>query len=190
MCNRLYRAGEGQPDAGAGHDPPAQIRGAAATAQPHRPESAGADDRDATAPSSGKRRGGGENRPALAQDQVSVGQGPAPADLCAAEHAHVVQQHLSAGPGNRSWRQADELAALFEDLFAEPDAKAVVFSQWTRTHDIVIRRLEARGLGYASFHGGVPSEKRPALVERFRDDPACRVFLSTDAGSTSMLRPW
>ena len=82
--------------------------------------------------------------------------------------------------------KADELAALFDDLFAEPDAKAVVFSQWTRTHDIVIRRLEARGMGYVSFHGGVPSDKRPALIERFRDDPACRVFLSTDAGSTGL----
>jgi Helicase conserved C-terminal domain/SNF2-related domain len=82
--------------------------------------------------------------------------------------------------------KADELAALFDDLFAEPEVKAVVFSQWTRTHDIIIRRLEARGLGYVSFHGGVPSEKRPALVERFRDDPACRVFLSTDAGSTGL----
>ena len=82
--------------------------------------------------------------------------------------------------------KADELAAVFGDLFAEPKAKAVVFSQWTRTHDIIIRRLEARGLGYVSFHGGVPSDKRPALVERFRDDPACRVFLSTDAGSTGL----
>src|SRR5260221_3967342 len=82
--------------------------------------------------------------------------------------------------------KADELAALFDDLFADPEAKAVVFSQWTRTHHIVIRRLEARGLGYVSFHGGVPSEKRPALGERFRDDPACRGFLSTDAGSTGL----
>jgi hypothetical protein len=82
--------------------------------------------------------------------------------------------------------KADELAALFDNLFAQPDAKAVVFSQWTRTHDIVIRRLEARGIGYVSFHGGVPSEKRPALVERFRDDPQCRVFLSTDAGATGL----
>jgi superfamily II DNA or RNA helicase len=82
--------------------------------------------------------------------------------------------------------KADELAALFDDLFVEPDAKAVVFSQWTRTHEIVIRRLESRKLGYVSFHGGVPSDKRPALVERFRDDPTCRVFLSTDAGSTGL----
>ncbi|GHU03507.1 helicase [Betaproteobacteria bacterium] len=82
--------------------------------------------------------------------------------------------------------KADELAALFDDLFGQPEAKAVVFSQWTRTHDIVIRRLEARGIGYVSFHGGIPSEKRPALVERFRVDPDCRVFLSTDAGATGL----
>ena len=82
--------------------------------------------------------------------------------------------------------KADELGSLLDGLLADPGAKAVVFSQWTRTHEIVIRRLEARGLGYVSFHGGVPSEKRPALVDRFRDDPECRVFLSTDAGSTGL----
>jgi hypothetical protein len=82
--------------------------------------------------------------------------------------------------------KADELAALFDEMLAQPASKAVVFSQWQRTHDIVVRRLDARGLGYVSFHGGIPSEKRPALLERFREDPACRVFLSTDAGSTGL----
>ncbi len=82
--------------------------------------------------------------------------------------------------------KADELAALFDNLFEQPEAKAVVFSQWTRTHDIVIRGLDARGLGFVSFHGGVAADTRPALVERFRDDPDCRVFLSTDAGATGL----
>jgi hypothetical protein len=82
--------------------------------------------------------------------------------------------------------KADELASVLDQLFAAPEAKVVVFSQWTRTHDILIRRLEVRGIGYVSFHGSVPSEKRPELVQRFRDDPACRVFLSTDAGSTGL----
>jgi superfamily II DNA or RNA helicase len=82
--------------------------------------------------------------------------------------------------------KADELAALLDELFADPDAKVVVFSQWTRTHEILARRLDARQLGYVRFDGGVPSEKRPALIERFRDDPGCRVFLSTDAGSTGL----
>ena len=82
--------------------------------------------------------------------------------------------------------KADELAALLDGVFVQPDAKVVVFSQWTRTHDIVIRRLKDRGIGYVSFHGGVPSERRPALVERFRADPDCRVFLSTDAGAAGL----
>ncbi|MCL5285661.1 MAG: DEAD/DEAH box helicase [Nitrospirae bacterium] len=82
--------------------------------------------------------------------------------------------------------KADELAALLDTLFSAPETKAVVFSQWTRTHDIVVRRLEARGIGYVRFHGGVPSDRRPALVDRFREDPACRVFLSTDAGATGL----
>jgi superfamily II DNA or RNA helicase len=82
--------------------------------------------------------------------------------------------------------KADELAALLDGLLEQPEAKVVAFSQWTRMHEVVIRRLAARGIGYVSFHGGVPAEKRPALLERFRDDPACRVFLSTDAGSIGL----
>ena len=93
---------------------------------------------------------------------------------------YLLDQHSDHGV------KADELASLLDNLFTQPEAKAVVFSQWTRTHAIVIRRLEARGIGYVSFHGGIPSEDRPALVERFRSDPACRVFLSTDAGATGL----
>ena len=82
--------------------------------------------------------------------------------------------------------KADELATLLAELFEEPGAKAVVFSQWVRTHELIIRRLQARGWGYVLFHGGVPGEKRGALVERFLEDPACRVFLSTDAGGVGL----
>lgn len=80
----------------------------------------------------------------------------------------------------------DELAALLDGLFEQPETKVVVFSQWTRMHEVLIRRLAARGIGYVSFHGGVPAEKRPALLERFQNDPSCRVFLSTDAGATGL----
>lgn len=82
--------------------------------------------------------------------------------------------------------KADELATYLEDVFADPDEKAVVFSQWVRTHEIVRRRLDERGIGYVLFHGGVPAEKRPELVARFADDPHCRVFLSTDAGAAGL----
>lgn len=82
--------------------------------------------------------------------------------------------------------KADELATILDELFEQPDAKAVVFSQWVRTHEVVIRRLEQRGWGYVLFHGGVPGEKRGELVDRFCQEPACRVFLSTDAGGIGL----
>ncbi|MHB1125153.1 MAG: DEAD/DEAH box helicase [Ramlibacter sp.] len=82
--------------------------------------------------------------------------------------------------------KVDELDLLLEDLFTQPEAKAVVFSQWVRTHELIIRRLEARGWGHVLFHGGVPGDQRPALVDRFHEDPDCRVFLSTDAGGVGL----
>ena len=82
--------------------------------------------------------------------------------------------------------KADELATLLGELFEDPGAKAVIFSQWKGTHELIIRRLEANGWDYVLFHGGVPGAKRGALVDRFRDDPACRVFLSTDAGGLGL----
>ena len=82
--------------------------------------------------------------------------------------------------------KADELITLLEDLFEEAEAKAVVFSQWVGTHELIARRLSKRPWKHVLFYGGVPSEKRKALVERFREEPDCRVFLSTDAGGVGL----
>ena len=82
--------------------------------------------------------------------------------------------------------KADELMALLDDLFEQPDAKAVVFSQWRGTHQVILRRLAARGWGHVLFHGGVPGEQRGALIDRFHNDPQCRLFLSTDAGGVGL----
>ncbi len=82
--------------------------------------------------------------------------------------------------------KVDELMTLLEECLEQPDAKVVVFSQWVRTHELIIRRLQARNWGHVLFHGGVPSEQRPALIDRFHADPDCRLFLSTDAGSVGL----
>ena len=80
----------------------------------------------------------------------------------------------------------DELMVILEELFERPEAKAVVFSQWVATHELIARRLERKRWDYALFHGGVPANRRGKLVERFHDDPGCRVFLSTDAGGVGL----
>ncbi len=83
-------------------------------------------------------------------------------------------------------RKADELIDVLDDIFEDPTAKAVVFSQWVRTHKVILKRLAERNWGHVLFHGGVPSAQRGALVDRFRDDPECRLFLSTDAGGVGL----
>lgn len=41
--------------------------------------------------------------------------------------------------------KADELVTPMEDLFEDPEAEAVVFSRWLGTHEVLMRRLRARG---------------------------------------------
>ena len=82
--------------------------------------------------------------------------------------------------------KVDELMTLLDELLENPAAKAVVFSQWLGTHELIVRRLAQRSWGHVLFSGSVPGDKRGALVERFHDDPDCRLFLSTDAGGVGL----
>jgi SNF2 family DNA or RNA helicase len=80
----------------------------------------------------------------------------------------------------------DELADLLADLVEGNDHKVVLFSQWEVMLRLAAEVVERLGVGHTVLHGNVPGKERRALLERFRDDPACRVFLSTDAGGTGL----
>jgi superfamily II DNA or RNA helicase len=89
--------------------------------------------------------------------------------------------------------KVDELMTVLDELLEDPSAKAVVFSQWLGTHELIVRRLGSqngqkgqRAWGHVLFNGNVPGEQRGALVEQFHSDPACRLFLSTDAGGVGL----
>lgn len=82
--------------------------------------------------------------------------------------------------------KADELATVLAEIFEQPEAKVVIFSQWLRMHELLVRRFEKRKWGHVVFHGGVSSQGRKPLVDRFREDAACRAFLATDAGGVGL----
>jgi len=79
-----------------------------------------------------------------------------------------------------------EFREIMTDLVVEGDRKAVVFSEYERMTRLAGEELRKLGVGFVSLHGGVPSRQRGALMERFRSDPACKVFLSTDAGGVGL----
>ncbi len=79
-----------------------------------------------------------------------------------------------------------ETMSILQSVFDNGDEKVVVFSQWERMTRLIAYELDKMGVGYEYLHGGVPSVKRRDLINNFTDDPDCRVFLSTDAGSTGL----
>lgn len=80
----------------------------------------------------------------------------------------------------------DELICILEEYFEGNNEKVVIFSQWERMTRIVAKELETRDIGFQYLHGGVPAKDRKSLFDHFNNEPDCRVFLSTDAGSTGL----
>ena len=62
----------------------------------------------------------------------------------------------------------------------------MLFSEWTTMLDLDRVADQATELDFVRLDGSVPQKKRQELVHQFQRDPACRVFLTTNAGSTGL----
>ncbi len=82
--------------------------------------------------------------------------------------------------------KADELATLLDEVLEQPGSKVVIFSQWLRMHELLVRRMKKKRFDHVLFHGGIDGSQRRALVDRFREDDRCRAFLATDAGGVGL----
>ena len=80
----------------------------------------------------------------------------------------------------------DELESLVTEICAQGGSKVLVFSEWVEMLKLASGRLRGAGIESVMLHGGIATEKRPALLERFREDDAVKVLLSTDAGGTGL----
>jgi len=80
----------------------------------------------------------------------------------------------------------ERLDELFESLFADDDRKVLLFSEWTTMLDLIEPLLQRRKLDYVRLDGSVPQKRRQELVEEFQTNPQCRLFLTTNAGSTGL----
>ena len=87
-------------------------------------------------------------------------------------------------PGYSS--KLEELDDLFDRLFSEENRKVLLFSEWTTMLDLIEPLLKKRRLPYVRLDGSVPQKMRQGLVHEFQSNPGCRLFLSTNAGSTGL----
>jgi HEPN domain-containing protein len=66
------------------------------------------------------------------------------------------------------------------------DHKIIIFSEWERMLELVREQAAVMELGYALHTGKIPQPKRRNEIRRFKNDPECRLFLSTDSGATGL----
>ncbi len=79
-----------------------------------------------------------------------------------------------------------ELDLLLEQLAGEAERKIVLFSEWTTMLNLIEPLLEKRRLSYVRLDGSVPQKKRQGLMHHFQNDPDCKLFITTNAGSTGL----
>ncbi len=89
-------------------------------------------------------------------------------------------------PEDRVCPKLSELEKILEECRDNPGVKVLVFSEWERMLQLVRELCERLGLGCAYHSGSVPQKRRRAEILRFKQDPACRVFLTTDSGGTGL----
>jgi len=89
-------------------------------------------------------------------------------------------------PECRVCPKLEELEGVLSELLEEPSRKIVIFSEWVKMLALVRELADEMGVDYAWHTGDVPQLNRRAEIARFREDPACRLFLTSDAGATGL----
>jgi superfamily II DNA or RNA helicase len=89
-------------------------------------------------------------------------------------------------PNCRDSPKLEELERILEDLLQDPDRKIIIFSEWERMLSMIRELASEFGVEAAWHTGSTPQLRRREEINRFKQDPACRLFLSTDSGAVGL----
>ena len=87
---------------------------------------------------------------------------------------------------SRDCPKMEEMERLLPGLLEDPERKIIVFSEWVRMLELVREYAVAAGIEFAWHTGSVPQPRRRAEIRRFREDPECRLFLSSESGGVGL----
>ena len=94
---------------------------------------------------------------------------------------YILDQTIKDAP------KIDELEKVLGDIWDDdPTRKIIIFSEWVRMLDLVIERLDEMDVGYAVHTGSIPQKQRRDEIRRFKKDPECRIFLSSESGGVGL----
>ncbi len=79
-----------------------------------------------------------------------------------------------------------EIESLLEEVLADSDVKVVIFSEWIKMLSLIREYCDDQEIGFVWHTGSVPQKKRRDEINRFKNDPQTRIFLSTDSGGVGL----
>lgn len=82
--------------------------------------------------------------------------------------------------------KVQEVLCRIQSIVTSEEGKVVVFSEWRTVLDSLTKLLREANIDHVLLHGQLSGEQRAEVVRVFREEKPCKVFLSTDAGSTGL----
>jgi len=83
--------------------------------------------------------------------------------------------------------KVDELSKILDDIWEnDPSRKVIIFSEWVKMLELVRDGLEEKNVAYSWHTGSVPQQARREEINRFKNEPDCKVFLSSDSGGVGL----
>jgi len=80
----------------------------------------------------------------------------------------------------------DELSDILDQALLDPTTKIIIFSEWVGMLELIRDLLIDQKIGYAWHTGSVPQKKRRVEIQAFKEDPDCRIFLSSESGGAGL----
>lgn len=80
----------------------------------------------------------------------------------------------------------EELELILDDLLSDPTNKILIFSEWVKMLELIKELAIEKGIGFAEHTGKIPQKKRRIEINRFKEDPDCRLFLSSESGGAGL----
>ncbi len=95
----------------------------------------------------------------------------------------------TAAEAERLCPKLGELSRILRECMANPAVKVLIFSEWERMLELVRGLCQRLKIAHAFHAGSVSPGQRRGEVARFKNDPLCRIFLSTDTGGVGLNLP-
>lgn len=86
----------------------------------------------------------------------------------------------------RDGNKEKDVVELIKELVENGENKIVIFSQWKRMFELIVKELDKLDLKFVYLNGDISAQQRNNIIEKFGEDKDVRVFLSTDAGGVGV----